>query len=252
MQSALALLGYQSPYHYSSMFGNVRDVDMWLEAHRAKYHSHNAVPPGDPFWRQHFDQLLGHCGAVTDAPCTTFAAEMLAAYPDAKVLMVTRPSGGLETERWFVSFSVILRGHFALLLRILSVLDPTWYGRIHAVGTAWMEDQLEAKNLEQALRNAPGVYERYYEEVRRLVPEERRLEYRLGSGWGPLCEFLGKDVPRQEDGTEVPFPHKNESQSLEKAFEEMGKKVVKRATRNVAGVVLAAAVAWAAWVIAKE
>ncbi|KAL9620029.1 MAG: hypothetical protein Q9160_005407 [Pyrenula sp. 1 TL-2023] len=232
------------------MFGNVRDCDMWVEAHRAKYHSNGLHPPGDPFWRRHFDQLLGHCGAVTDAPCSTFAAELLAAYPDAKVIVVSRPAGGLDMERWFDSFSVILRGHFALMLRVLSVLDPTWYGRIHAVGTAWMEDQLKAFNLEQALQNAPGVYERYYEEVRRLVPEERRLEYRLGEGWAPLCKFVGKDIPRGEDGAEVPFPHKNESQSLQKAFEEMGTKVVKRAARNVAGVVFAAAVAWASWLIA--
>ena len=37
-----------------------------------------------------------------------------------------------------------------------------------------------------------------------LVPPERLLLYRLGSGWGPLCEFLGDKVP---DG---PFPRGNE------------------------------------------
>ena len=31
------------------------------------------------------------------------------------------------------------------------------------------------------------------------------LEYQLGQGWGPLCNFLGKDIP------DIPFPHVNDS-----------------------------------------
>jgi hypothetical protein len=37
------------------------------------------------------------------------------------------------------------------------------------------------------------------------VPKERLLEYELGSGWDPLCAFLGKEVP------DVLFPRANES-----------------------------------------
>lgn len=41
---------------------------------------------------------------------------------------------------------------------------------------------------------------------------DRLLEYKLGSGWEPLCKFLGKPVP------DVPFPHVNESAT----HDEMG------------------------------
>lgn len=34
-----------------------------------------------------------------------------------------------------------------------------------------------------------------YEEVRHIVPKERLLEIRLKEGWGPICEFLGKEIP---------------------------------------------------------
>lgn len=47
----------------------------------------------------------------------------------------------------------------------------------------------------------------HYEVVRRIVPRERLLEYKLGSGWEPLCNFLGKEVP------DVEFPKVNDMAS---------------------------------------
>lgn len=41
--------------------------------------------------------------------------------------------------------------------------------------------------------------------MRKTVPRERLLEVELGSGWEPLCKFLGKRIPNQ------PFPHVNEA-----------------------------------------
>lgn len=49
------------------------------------------------------------------------------------------------------------------------------------------------------------AYLDHNEEVRRLVPAERLLEYDVKDGWGPLCEFLGEQVPDE------PFPHRNDS-----------------------------------------
>ena len=37
-----------------------------------------------------------------------------------------------------------------------------------------------------------------------MVPIERKLEFRLGDGWEPLCKFLGVEVP------DVPFPRVND------------------------------------------
>ena len=28
-----------------------------------------------------------------------------------------------------------------------------------------------------------------------MVPKENRLDFQLKQGWGPLCKFLGKDIP---------------------------------------------------------
>lgn len=47
------------------------------------------------------------------------------------------------------------------------------------------------------------VFSEHYAHVRAVVPPERLLEYRVGAdGWGPLCAFLGVEVPR--GGREVP------------------------------------------------
>jgi hypothetical protein len=39
------------------------------------------------------------------------------------------------------------------------------------------------------------VFEQHNERVRRTVPAERLLDYRVQEGWQPLCRFLGVDVP---------------------------------------------------------
>ena len=36
-----------------------------------------------------------------------------------------------------------------------------------------------------------------------LVPQDQLLVYKVGDGWGSLCEFLGHDVPDRA------FPHEN-------------------------------------------
>lgn len=53
------------------------------------------------------------------------------------------------------------------------------------------------------------AYERHNEEVVRTISPDRLLVFDLSEGWEPLCDFLGKPVPKNE-----PFPHLNEGQNL--------------------------------------
>lgn len=41
-----------------------------------------------------------------------------------------------------------------------------------------------------------------------MVPSDRLLVMSLDQGWGPLCAFLGKPVPKD------PFPRMNNSQAV--------------------------------------
>lgn len=227
MQKALSILGYPNPYHFSSLYANVKDCDMWMEAFRAKYYGRGT------FGRSEFDRLLGHCGAVTDAPCMVFAEELIDAYPDAKVILVER-----DLESWHRSWCGLVEGAFQPFLKVLEITDPWWHGRIQQVGMTWMATQLRARNLDQAKSNAKEVYREHYTMIRKIVPEGKLCEYRLGSGWKPLCEFLGKPVP------DVPFPQLNESQSISMVFQVMGKKAMRNSIRNAIVVFGALAIAW--------
>lgn len=67
--------------------------------------------------------------------------------------------------------------------------------------------------------------------MKRVTPKERLLEYKLGSGWEPLCKFLGKPIPNTE------FPHLNEKKLFLKLMNNVVGMLMKRAMLNI-GVVL--------------
>jgi len=54
-------------------------------------------------------------------------------------------------------------------------------------------------------KNGKRRFTEYYDEIRSLVPKENLLEYKMGEGWKPLCDFLevpvpeGKKFPRTND-----------------------------------------------------
>lgn len=60
---------------------------------------------------------------------------------------------------------------------------------------------------------ARQAFKDHYALVRRVVPKERMLEYKVQDGWGPLCEFLNVDVPDEEypkvnDAEQFIFAHR--------------------------------------------
>ena len=81
-------------------------------------------------------------------------------------------------------------------------------------------------------------YRRAHDEARALVPPDRRLEYSVEQGWGPLCEFLGVEVP-----VGMSFPKTNDSASTNdriNAVKWEGAKMVARRWGPVLGVLAAA------------
>ena len=51
----MEILGFNETYHMSKVMNNLSDCDMWLDAINAK------AKGGEPFGREQWDQLLGHC-----------------------------------------------------------------------------------------------------------------------------------------------------------------------------------------------
>lgn len=54
------------------------------------------------------------------------------------------------------------------------------------------------------------------------------MDFRLADGWGPLCEFLGKDVP------DVEFPHVNETAALQEKIKGVQKEMLSATLKKVA------------------
>lgn len=70
------------------------------------------------------------------------------------------------------------------------------------------------------------VFVEHNEHVRGLVPPERLLEFQARQGWGPLCEFLGKEIP---DGKQ--FPKVNDVTTFRATFHEMNQAVYSQTGR---------------------
>ncbi len=91
---------------------------------------------------------------------------------------------------------------------------------------------------------AREMYREHYAQVRQIVPKERLLEYKLGDGWEPLCEFLGKPIPH------VPFPKVNDQDHMDEHLRIVAVRSIKNGLFNVgryATPVVAVGLGWWVW-----
>ena len=182
------------------MFGQLGDSDLWDATQDAKF-----LGKGQPFTRREWDALLGaHSGVSADAPAVGFAEELVAVYPEAKVLLIER-----DIETWYRSFDrAVISALFARVPNLVADWDVSFTGRLRGTYHRWAAGHLRATNAEEMRRNARDVYREHYAMVRRVTPPERLLEFQLSEGWAPLCKFLGKEVPDE------PFPRVNDEAAL--------------------------------------
>jgi hypothetical protein len=131
-------------------------------------------------------------------------------YPDAKVLLSVRDPDGwygstrstiYELTRLVVG-SPLSRAVFALV----GVFLPGGLGTIRMVDEIVWQGTFDGRFEDRA--HAMGVFERWNEEVKRRVPQDKLLVYEVREGWGPLCEFLGVEEPDE------PFPHANDAAEM--------------------------------------
>ncbi|KAI1159886.1 P-loop containing nucleoside triphosphate hydrolase protein [Nemania serpens] len=194
LRQALKRLGYEDTYHMmSTSVENPLDCLLWQQAFEAKFDGIGT------FGRQEWDQLLGHCQAVADWPAIAFSEELLAAYPEAKVILPGRDvdswhSSVLKTVYWRAS---------DVELRVASYLDPAagmYRPMLKKFFKTFFEDDFPNRGKE--------IFHEHYKNIRSLVPQEKLLEYNVKQGWDPLCKFLGEPVPFD------PFPHVNDAKSF--------------------------------------
>ncbi|KAJ7100247.1 hypothetical protein B0H15DRAFT_819449 [Mycena belliarum] len=211
---ALETLGYVRTNHgFTVLTSSGAVIDMWIAAIKAKFFGE-----GTPFGRAEWDKLLGDCRAVCDAPHILFAAELIAAYPDAKVVLTNR-----SLENWWKSFeATILEARKPTQLkRLVRWLDPGQSAKSMQLAGLIFRVLYDSDNDHVTKDVAQARFTAHYEEVRRLAPKGRLLEFEVKEGWGPLAKFLGKEVPA------TAFPRVNDTEQFKKRVFDMRMKPVR-------------------------
>ncbi|KAJ4098906.1 hypothetical protein NW756_003516 [Fusarium oxysporum] len=119
LQTALLKLGYDHTYHGWDI---VYETPNYSSKWRRWFGS---LDGNTTITKEEFDEVLGHSVAVTDAAGSVFAAELIAAYPDAKVVLNYRR----DLDAWHESaVKTLVSVHENWALYILSCLGkvPFW------------------------------------------------------------------------------------------------------------------------------
>ncbi len=203
LRESLEILGFSKTYHMKQLLVHPENLHYWT----------TLKATGTTNW----DALYDGYEATVDFPCYPWYKEHMTQYPDAKVILSTRPF-----ENWYTSFySTIWKAQnppdaerAAMGERIAA--DPRLQSVMKVMGfskQAMTEDHFQGKFLDKEFMEK--VFNDHHEEVKRHVPADKLLVYEVTEGWEPLCEFLGAEVPNE------PLPHTNKKED----FHEMVKKL---------------------------
>ena len=131
---------------------------------------------------------------MADNPCVYFFEELLAAYPDAKIILQTR-----DLDAWADSFvDTISKCLYDPVIKFLCGFDgPTagWVRLTTDTHETYFRGSLYDKEMMKQ------VHREFLAKVRETVPKERLLEWQVQDGWEPLCRHLGL-----EEAPDEPFP----------------------------------------------
>ena len=145
--------------------------------------------------------LLDGYDAAAGQPCMFFPEDILAAFPDALVIINTR-----EPSAWFRSF----RNFAVMISKVRRIL---WFvPRLRAIYR-----QVEAMTFKGCFAgriddqaHCLAKLEELHVRAGKLIPPGRILVFDVTEGWKPLCDFLKVPVPDE------PFPHLNRKEFIVK------------------------------------
>lgn len=189
LKAALEQLGAAPCFHMIDLIRTEERVDLWADAVAGR--------PVD--WQTVFEGW----GATVDWPGCSFYKPLMAAFPDAKVLLTVR-----DPDAWYESCRRTIHPVQAAAREgrledgpspaVMNVIAPLiWDGEF--------EGRFEDREF------AIGVFNAHNEQVRATVPADRLVVHEISDGWEPLADMLGVPVP------DAPFPHLNDTA----AFREM-------------------------------
>ncbi len=178
LKFALEMLGFSKCYHMKDVFEHPDHISAWTAAAKGE----------TPDWGAVFE---GYQASV-DWPGSAVWRELLAAYPDAKIIHSER-----DEAAWLKSFDATIRKG----VQGLVPGPPGWPEMANAIVNERVFGGRAADD-DAAL----DAYRRNNAAVRAEVPPEKLLVFDPGAGWAPLCAFLDVPVP------DTPYPHVNKKE----------------------------------------
>ncbi len=214
--TALNLLGFPC-YHMIEVIQNKHN-----KPHLAFWRK---VANSEPGVQQDWEQVFSKYTASLDNPACCVWRELLAAYPDAKVLLTVHPRGA---EAWYEStIDTIYFTETMWQFKVLELATP--FGRKFGDMSRKLIWQRSHQGTMKDRDRAIAHYQQHIADVRAAVPADRLLVFSADQGWKPLCEFLGVLVP------DTDFPNVNDRAAIKQTLKEM--------TRGAYAIVGVAAVA---------
>lgn len=172
-KAAIERLDFGPCYHIAEVQKHPEHTALW-----------QAVANGGPF---DWDTLFGAYESSVDFPACVVYAELMDAYPDAKVLLTVRdPDRAYDRVR-------------ETIYRISTSPESPFPAALRQVFDTLVWDRVFGGDFDDRA-SALAAHRRWDDDVKARVPADRLLVYDVDDGWEPLCGFLGQDVPAE------PFP----------------------------------------------
>ncbi|MGR3272506.1 sulfotransferase family protein [Thalassococcus profundi] len=182
LREALAVLGFGPCHHMHEIRDHPEKAGPW----------HDYFCDGAPL---DLDLLFDGYRSQVDWPGAHLWRESAERYPNAKVILSVR-----DPEGWYASYSKTIK-----VFRETEIPPEAPHMRqIQEFVDVFLGDRFDSE--ERAIKD----FEAHVAEVKSVIPANRLLVYELGSGWEPLCEFLGVSVPEQT------YPHTNATTDFQK------------------------------------
>ncbi len=185
LRAALERLECGPVYHMMEVFEHPEHGPKWVAALQDK---------------SVLDEILEGYRAAIDWPACHFWRELLAANPQAKVILTVR-----DASSWYKSIH-------DTLYQMLQKAPATLPGQQINMGRKIIWETTFSEKLGDR-DHAIAVYEKHNAQVIAAVPDQQLLVYQVSEGWQPLCEFLQCPVPDE------PFPRTNSTREFMARFD---------------------------------